>query len=91
MLSAVLVSPLPHSLPGSTPTWPRESTTAPPLRSTIASSPLNSEPEYVWSAWARIAGAAAAAAKTNTSPAATVPVRATFVEVVAPLKKSWSW
>ena len=51
----VLVSPLPHSVPGSRPTCPIESTTVVPLRSTIASSPLNSEPPYVWSAWARIA------------------------------------
>ncbi len=40
VLSAVLVSPVPHSVPGSTPTWPIESMTAPALRRTMASSPF---------------------------------------------------
>ena len=53
---------------------------APPLRSTIASSPLNRLAPVVWSAWARIAAPAEAWATTNTSPSATVPVSA----IVAP-------
>lgn len=58
VLSAVLVNPVPHSVPGSTPCWPIESITAPALRSRIASSPLNQPEPLVWSAWARIAGPA---------------------------------
>src|SRR6266511_300266 len=56
VLSAVLVRSEPHSLPGSKPTCPMTSRTgpvAPPLRSTIASSPLKKLAALVWSAWAR--------------------------------------
>ena len=41
VLSAVLVSPVPHSVPGSTPIWPITSRIVVPLRRTTASSPLN--------------------------------------------------
>ena len=58
VLSAVLVSPLPHSVPGSTPIWPTTSRTVDPLRSTIASSPLNHDVPEVWSATPRISGPA---------------------------------
>ena len=75
VLSAVLVSPDPHSVPGSKPTWPITSSTVVPLRSTTASSPLNQPEPFVWSACARIAGSALDWARTNTSPSATVPVR----------------
>ena len=36
----VLVRPVPHSVPGSKPIWPKTSMTVAPLRSTIASSPF---------------------------------------------------
>src|SRR6266542_2941476 len=79
VLSAVLVSPAPHSAPGSKPIWPitsRIGPPAPPLRSTTASSPLYQLVEVlVWSACARIAAAAVERASTNTSPATTVPFR----------------
>ena len=76
VLSAVLVTPVPHSVPGSTPIWPITSSTVVPLRSTTASSPLN-QPDAV-----RLVGdrrgssrSRSPAATTNTSPSATVPVR----------------
>src|SRR5688572_13118213 len=47
VLSAVLVSPVPHSAPGSNPSWPIESMTVAPLRSSTASSPLNQPAEFV--------------------------------------------
>ncbi len=75
VLSAVLASPVPHSVPGSTPTWPMTSIGVPLRTSNTASSPLNHPEAFVWSAWARMAGSAVAWASTNTSPAATVPVR----------------
>src|SRR5688500_11993710 len=76
VLSAVLTSPAPHSVPGSKPSWPIASTTAAPLRSWTASSPFQKLVDVsVWSAWARTAGSAVACAYTYTSPAATVPVR----------------
>ena len=59
VLSAVLVRPVPHSVPGSKPRCPIESMTVAPLRSTTASSPLNQPAPFVWSAWARITGLAA--------------------------------
>ena len=77
VLSAVLVSPLPHWVPGSKPTWPMLSMTgpsAPPLRRTTASLPLNQPAPLVWSAVARIAAAAKEWASTKTSPLATVPL-----------------
>ncbi len=78
VLSAVLVRPVPHSLPGSNPIWPMMSTAAPPLRSASASSPLKlMTDDEIWSAWARMAGSALAWDSTWTSPSATVPVRAT--------------
>ena len=40
VLSAVLVRPAPHSVPGSKPTWPSESMIVVPFRRTTASSPL---------------------------------------------------
>ena len=72
----VLVRPLPHSEPGSNPTWPIESMMAVPLRRTKASSPLNQPAPFVWSAWARIVAPAEDWATTWTSPSATEAVRA---------------
>jgi hypothetical protein len=73
VLSAVLVSPVPHSAPGSKPRWPIASITTPLFRSSTASSPLNQPEPSVWSACARIVALAAELATTKTSPAATVP------------------
>ena len=64
VLSAVLTSPEPHSVPGSKPICPITSTTVVPLRSTTASSPLNQPDPFVWSACARIAAFAALWART---------------------------
>ena len=64
VLSAVLVRPVPHSVPGSNPRWPMESITVAPLRSSTASSPLNQPEPFVWSAWARITGLAVLCATT---------------------------
>ena len=50
VLSAVLVRPEPHSVPGSKPTWPMTSRIAVPRRRTTASSPLNQPAPFVWSA-----------------------------------------
>src|SRR6266508_1470676 len=47
VLSAVLTRPVPHSVPGSKPTWPIESIIVVPLRSTTASSPLNQPAPFV--------------------------------------------
>ncbi len=47
----------------------------PPLRSTMASSPLNQPLPLVRSACARMAASALLCATTYTSPVATVPVR----------------
>ncbi len=58
VLSAVDTSPVPHSVPGSLPTWPNESTTTSARRSTMASSPLYQPAPLVRSATARIAAAA---------------------------------
>ena len=85
--SAVLARPVPHSVPGSTPSWPMTSSTVVPLRSTTASSPLNQPDPFVWSAWARIVALAPDWARTKTSPAATVPLRLTVRPALAlPLK-----
>ena len=65
VLSAVLVRPVPHSVPGSKPIWPITSSTVVPLRSTTASSPLNQPEPFVWSATARIDAFALACATTN--------------------------
>ncbi len=87
VLSAVLVSPVPHSVPGSRPICPITSSTVVPLRRTTASSPLNQPAPFVWSAWARIAAFAELCATTNTSSLATVPVRLMVSPaVVLPLK-----
>ena len=87
VLTAVEASPVPHSVPGSVPIWPSESIAVPSLASTIASSPLNHPLPLVWSAWSRIVGIDDACASTNTSPAATEPVRGTVSPaVVLPLK-----
>ena len=75
VLSAVLTRPVPHSVPGSKPTWPITSITVVPLRRTTASSPLNQPEPFVWSATARIAALALAWARTKTSSSATVPAR----------------
>ena len=83
VLSAVLVSPVPHSVPGSTPICPITSRIVVPLRRTTASSPLNQPAPFVWSACARIAALALDCASTNTSPAATVPVRLIVSPAVA--------
>ncbi len=64
VLSAVLVTPVPHSVPGSTPIWPITSSTVAPLRRTTASSPLNQPAPLVWSACARIGAEADAWATT---------------------------
>ena len=91
VLSAVLVSPVPHSVPGSTPIWPITSRIVVPLRRTTASSPLNQPAPFVWSACARIARCALDCATTYTSPAATVPVRLIVSPAVAePLKYIWT-
>ena len=91
VLSAVLVSPDPHSVPGSKPIWPITSSTVVPLRRTTASSPLNQPAPFVWSATARIEGSAADCARTYTSPSATVPVRLIVSPAVAlPLKNIWT-
>jgi hypothetical protein len=47
VLSAVLVSPEPHSVPGSTPATPIASTIVLPFRRTTASSPLNQPAPFV--------------------------------------------
>ena len=65
---------MPHCVPGSNPIWPITSRTVVPLRSMIASSPLNQPAPLVWSAWARIAALAPEFARTKTSPEATVPL-----------------
>src|SRR6266545_2951156 len=91
VLSAVLVTPVPHSVPGSKPTWPMLSITVVPLRSTTASSPLNQPGPLVWSATAKIGAEAALWASTYTSPSATVPVRLTVRPAVGlPLKNIWT-
>jgi hypothetical protein len=91
VLSNVLVSPVPHSVPGLKPTCPITSMIVVPLRSTTASFPLNQPAPFVWSAWARIAGAALDWASTKTSPSATVPVRLIVrVETGLPLKNIWT-
>ncbi len=91
VLSAVLVSPLPHSVPGSTPIWPTTSRTVEPLRSTIASSPLNHDVPEVWSATPRISGPALVGASTNASWLTSVPVRLIVsAAAVEPLKYIWT-
>ena len=91
VLSAVLASPDPHSVPGSKPIWPITSSTVVPLRSTTASSPLNQPAPFVWSATARIDAFALACATTKTSSSATVPVRLIVRPAVAePLKNIWT-
>jgi hypothetical protein len=47
VLSAVLVSPVPHSVPGSKPSWPITSMSVAPFRSTTTSSPLNHPEPFV--------------------------------------------
>ena len=87
VLSAVLVRPVPHSLPGSSPICPTTSMLAVPFRNTTASSPLNHPDPLVWSACARIVVFDDDCAMTYTSPAATVPVRLMVsVEAALPLK-----
>ena len=87
VLSIVLVRPVPHSVPGSKPTWPIVSSTVAPLRSVTASSPLNQPEAFVWSAWSRIACTDDDWATTYTSPGATEPVRLIVrPAVTAPLK-----
>ncbi len=54
VLSAVLVAPEPHSLPGSAPIRPITSRIWPSLRNTMASSPLNDREPEVKSATSRI-------------------------------------
>ena len=66
VLSAVLVSPVPHSVPGSTPICPITSRIVVPLRRTTASSPLNQPEPFVWSACARIAVAWRSPARART-------------------------
>jgi hypothetical protein len=92
VLSDVLVAPVPHSVPGSTPIWPMTSTGATPLRRTTASSPFQlATAGASWSAWATMAGSASARVTTYTSPSATVPVSATVWEAApAPLLYSSS-
>ena len=78
VLSAVDVRPLPHSEPGSTPTWPMLANTvplAPPTRSTTASSPLNVNNVLVWLARAKTSLEAVLSATTYVEAAATVPDR----------------
>ena len=85
VLSAVDVTPLPHSEPGSTPTWPMLSRTvpeAPPTRSTTASSPENVTLALVMSAAARMPAAAELLASTNTSCDGIVPARLIMVLAV---------
>jgi len=41
VLSTVELEPDPQAVPGSVPTWPKESTTVSPEKSTIASSPFH--------------------------------------------------
>ena len=65
VLSAVLVRPAPHSVPGSKPSLADHvEHDVVPLRRTTASSPLNQPEPFVWSACARIAAFAAAWART---------------------------
>src|SRR4029453_7777452 len=82
VLSAVLATPVPHSVPGATPTGPRTSTSAPagpPLRRATESSPFQlTTAGASWSAWATSAALASARDTTNTSPLAIVPVSATL-------------
>ena len=87
VLSAVLAAPVPHSVPGSNPIWPITSTSAPPLRRATASSPFQfATAGASWSVWATSAASASARDTTNTSPSATVPVRATvWLGAAAPL------
>ncbi len=87
VLSAVLVAPVPHSVPGSTPICPMTSTSAPALDSDTASSPFQlATAGASWSAWATMAGSASARDRTNTSPSAMVPVSATdWLGAAAPL------
>jgi hypothetical protein len=47
VLSAVLVRPVPHSVPGSKPSWPITSISAAPFRRTTTSFPLNQPEPFV--------------------------------------------
>ncbi len=87
VLSAVLVSPVPHSVPGSKPSWPITSISVAPFLKTTTSSPLNQPAPFVWSACARMTGLAALCASTKTSPGATVPTSGMLrAQAALPLK-----
>ena len=97
LLSAVDWSPVPHSLPGSTPTWPSESTTSPLpalalfLRRTRASSPLKLMVPVLVTSQRLVMPESLALQSTSTSPSAMLPVRARLlVMLVEPFEYSSS-
>ena len=87
VLSAVEVRPVPHSAPGSLPTWPMQSRIVPlvpPTRKTTASLPLKVKVPLVWSAAANTSAAEELWANTYTSCDGIVPVRLMVYEAEKP-------